>query len=61
MRQYLYLFWALVLAGVLLLTAAYPRCPQYAANRCYQIYDTNGTLTIAGGEQLAAGVEYTLF
>jgi hypothetical protein len=58
MRQYLYLFWALVLAGIMLLTAAYPQCPQYATNRYDHVYDINGNLTFVSGTETASGMQY---
>jgi hypothetical protein len=56
MRQYLYVFWGLLLAGMILLTAAYPECRQaaalqYPANCDYVVYDQNGErMLVSGGE-----------
>ncbi|MBN2108704.1 MAG: hypothetical protein JW832_14865 [Deltaproteobacteria bacterium] len=56
MRQYLYVFWGLLLAGMVILTAAYPECRQaavlqYPANRDYAVYDQNGeSLFVSGGD-----------
>ena len=58
MRVYLYLFWALVLAGILLLTAAYPQCTQYATSRYYHVYDTNGNLMCVSGNLHTSAVMY---
>jgi hypothetical protein len=58
MRQYLYLFWALVIGGMVLLTAVYPPCPQYASSRYYQVYDTNGNLTCVSANPPATGKLY---
>ncbi len=61
MRQYLYLFWGLVLAGMLILTAAYPECRQaaalqYPANRDYAVYDQNGDRMLVSGAYLEAQI-----
>ena len=46
MRQYLHMFWGLVLAGMVFLTAVYPECRQSVAqqypDRCYYVYNSNG-------------------
>jgi hypothetical protein len=59
MRQYVYLFGVLVLAGMIILTAAYPECRQvaclqYPANRDYAVYDQNGDRILVSGDDLAA-------
>jgi hypothetical protein len=56
MRQYLYLFWGLLLAGMIILTAAHPGFRQaaglpYPGNRDYAVYDRNGErLLVSGGD-----------
>lgn len=59
MRQYLYLFWGLLLAGMIILTAAYPECRQaaglqYPANRDYAVYNLNGERMLVSGSDLDA-------
>jgi hypothetical protein len=46
MRQYLYVFWAIVLLGMLLLTAAYPEARQqelFTGWDHYYLYDSDGS------------------
>jgi hypothetical protein len=57
MRQYLYVFWGLLLAGMVILTAAYPECRQaaglqYPANRDYAVYDRKGERMLVSGEDI---------
>ncbi len=59
MRKYLYLFWGLVLAGIIILTAAYPECRQaanlqYPTNLDYSVYDQNGACVFVRGGGLDA-------
>gem|GEM_PF-5394972 len=58
MRQYLYLFWALVIGGILVLTAVYPKCASYSTSRYYHVYDTNGNLMCVSGNQHSSGMQY---
>ena len=53
MRQYLFIFWGLVIAGMIILTAACPECRQaatmqYPENRTYYVYDSNDDPVIVG-------------
>ena len=59
MRQYLYLFSGLLLAGMIILTAAYPECRQaailqYPANRDYAVYDRKGERMLVSGGDITA-------
>ena len=59
MRQYLYLFCGLVLAGMIILTAASPACRQaavlqYPANLDYAVIDQNGVRIVVRGGELGA-------
>lgn len=56
MRQYVYMFWALVLGGMVLLTAAYPPCTQYSENRYYRIHDRDGKITLVTGREYSAAM-----
>ena len=43
MRSYLYVFWALVITGIILLTAAHPEyCRVSAASHAYYVCDSSG-------------------
>jgi hypothetical protein len=64
MRQYLYLFWGLVLAGMIILTAAYPECRQaasfpYPVNRDFAVYNQNGDRWLVKGGDPAADMSAT--
>ena len=53
MRQYLYVFWALVLGGMVLLTGVYPPGSPYADYRHYRIYDRDGNMTLISSHDYA--------
>jgi hypothetical protein len=47
MREYLFVFWGLVIAGMIIMTAACPECRQAATGRhyspaSYAVYNENG-------------------
>ena len=63
MRQYLYVFFGLVLAGMVILTAACPECRkaatmQYPKNGDYYVYDSNGDRLFVSGGSSASGSMY---
>ena len=58
MRQYLYLFWALVIGGIVVLTAVYPHCESNSTRRYCNVYDTNGNLVFVSGNQHSSGMQY---
>ncbi len=62
MRQYLYVFFGLVLAGIIILTAACPECRlaatmQYPKNG-YYVYDSNGDRLFVSGSPSGSGSMY---
>jgi len=63
MRQYLYVFLGLVLAGMIILTAACPECRQVATMQqpekgSYYVYDSNGDRLFAVGTPCASSSMY---
>ncbi len=56
MRQYLYVFWALVLGGMVMLTVIYPPGTQYAGYRNYQVYDRDGNMTLIAGHDYTKSI-----
>ena len=63
MRQYLYAFLGLVLAGMIILTAACPECRlaatmQYPKNCGYYVYDSKGDRLFTAGSPSGTGIMY---
>jgi hypothetical protein len=59
MRQYLFIFWGLVIAGMIILTAACPECRQavtgqHPSQYDYTVYDQNGDPVFVGESLNAA-------
>jgi hypothetical protein len=63
MRQYLYLFWGLVIAGMVVITLACPECRQaatgkYSSSCSYAVYDQNGDRIYVSGSVVYADAQY---
>lgn len=64
MREYLFLFWSLVIAGMIIMTAAFPECRQaasgkYSSSRSYAVYNNDGDRIFVNGADLDARMSAT--
>lgn len=60
MRQYLFVFWSLVLCGMALLTAMYTASPRWLETTSYRVYDTEGQVIYTGSNPADAGIPLIL-